>query len=733
MLLKKTIILFLLISSSLLAQNIGIWKNYTNMDDVMNVASSNDGFWITTTGGAGYFANSSNSFEFFLTNSEGLSSQNITSLAIDNKGNIWFGMQNGMIDIYNPNHKSTTSIRDIFESPNTSKQITDILIVENIAYVSTEFGLSLINTESLSFISSTSKFGDFPSLVVVNSVSVDNKIYVSTDVGIAIQKDGSTNLVAPESWKSYLTGTDIAANNINTTIKYNNLLIAATDKGLFNFSGTNWSNYAYEDEVIDVKVVGNILYVLFRNSLHTYDGITDNTIYTSTNSSFRKMNVSEDGTVLIASNMGTIRVTENGSEVLLPNGPINNAFESLAVDKNGTLWVGTGKDKFGRGFMKFEDGIWANLNTSTFPELPNNNYHNVSADDSYVLLSNWGAGLTIEKDGVFTYLNANNSELVGIPGSPNYVVIMNAERDSKGDLWMFNFASADGMPIIQLTADSTWYHYQFPFFDLTEKIFITDGLIDEYNTKWFTIAGRGIFYFNENGTLNNTADDFWGWIKSTDGLNSDEVDAIAIDKRGELWIGTDKGMNIISNTASPKSLITSVYGLRQQSITSIAVDPLNNKWVGTYQGLFVMSPDGSHLIAQYDSKNSPLPSDNIISLAIDKKTGLVYIGTSLGLSTLTTSSIEPKQEFDKILVYPSPFKIGVNEFLTFDGLVKNSTIKILSISGKLIKTLETPGGRITFWDGKDENGKFVSSGIYLLVAFDEEADKITTSKFAVIR
>ena len=146
-----------------------------------------------------------------------------------------------------------------------------------------------------------------------------------------------------------------------------------------------------------------------------------------------------------------------------------------------------------------------------------------------------------------------------------------------------------------------------------------------------------------------------------------------------------------------------------------------------------MSPDGTHLIAQYDVNNSPLPSNNITSLAIDNKSGLVYIGTSFGLSTLTTSSVEPVQEFSKIETYPNPFKIGTHEYVTIDGLVKNSTIKIISISGKLIKELETPGGRITFWDGKNENGNFVASGIDLLVAYDEEADKITTSKFAVIR
>ncbi|MDA3861091.1 MAG: hypothetical protein PF445_07670 [Melioribacteraceae bacterium] len=49
----------------------------------MNISSTNNGFWIATTGGAGYFSNSNSVFELFLTNSEGLSSQNITALDVD--------------------------------------------------------------------------------------------------------------------------------------------------------------------------------------------------------------------------------------------------------------------------------------------------------------------------------------------------------------------------------------------------------------------------------------------------------------------------------------------------------------------------------------------------------------------------------------------------------------------------------------------------------------------------
>ena len=65
--------------------------------------------------------------------------------------------------------------------------------------------------------------------------------------------------------------------------------------------------------------------------------------------------------------------------------------------------------------------------------------------------------------------------------------------------------------------------------------------------------------------------------------------------------------------------------------------------------------------------------------------------------------------------------------------MSNSSVKILSISGDVVRELITPGGRIGFWDGKDDDGNFVASGIYMIVAFDEEAQNVATTKVAVIR
>ena len=66
-------------------------------------------------------------------------------------------------------------------------------------------------------------------------------------------------------------------------------------------------------------------------------------------------------------------------------------------------------------------------------------------------------------------------------------------------------------------------------------------------------------------------------------------------------------------------------------------------------------------------------------------------------------------------------------------MIRNSSIKNFNISGNLIREIKTPGGKIAFWDGKDLNGNTVPTGIYIIVAYDEEANNVMTSKVAVIR
>ncbi|MFN3694619.1 MAG: Por secretion system protein, partial [Ignavibacterium sp.] len=152
------------------------------------------------------------------------------------------------------------------------------------------------------------------------------------------------------------------------------------------------------------------------------------------------------------------------------------------------------------------------------------------------------------------------------------------------------------------------------------------------------------------------------------------------------------------------------------------------------EGLVLVSSDGLRVIANLNSKNSPLLDDKIESLAIDEKTGKVFVGTKFGLNTFETPAIKPVDSFAGLTVYPSPFVISDgSQLVTIDGLIRDSEIKILTVSGKLVRKLETPGGRIAFGDGRDDEGNIVNSGIYIVVASDREANSVETGKIAVIR
>ncbi|PIW99098.1 MAG: hypothetical protein COZ80_07280 [Ignavibacteria bacterium CG_4_8_14_3_um_filter_37_9] len=144
--------------------------------------------------------------------------------------------------------------------------------------------------------------------------------------------------------------------------------------------------------------------------------------------------------------------------------------------------------------------------------------------------------------------------------------------------------------------------------------------------------------------------------------------------------------------------------------------------------------DGSSLLATFDSKNSPLLSDQIKSLTIDEKNGIVYAAVEGGLTAFYTTALAPGSTFSSIETSPSPFLIGQNlSLLTIDGLIKDSDIKILSISGNLVREFSSPGGKIAFWDGRNNEGKFVNTGIYLIVAYDKEGNSVATGKVAIIR
>ncbi|MDP3682798.1 MAG: two-component regulator propeller domain-containing protein, partial [Ignavibacteria bacterium] len=233
---KKIIFIFFVCGFQFYTQTNRGWQNYSSMSNVSSAIVGTDGIWAGTDGGAFSYNFRDSSFQTF-TKTEGVNGSPITAIAKDSTGNIWMGSQNGKIDVYNPATKVFKNIFDVYNSERTEKRINSISIYGDTAFVSTSFGLSLVNTKTFAFYDTFFKLGNFASNIEVNfSYKKNNIIYAATNAGIAVQKAGTTNLVAPESWNNFSIANGLKSNTITKIGSYKDSVFVLTPVGLSIFT-----------------------------------------------------------------------------------------------------------------------------------------------------------------------------------------------------------------------------------------------------------------------------------------------------------------------------------------------------------------------------------------------------------------------------------------------------------------------------------------------------------------
>src|SRR5262245_8563096 len=74
-------------------------------------------------------------------------------------------------------------------------------------------------------------------------------------------------------------------------------------------------------------------------------------------------------------------------------------------------------------------------------------------------------------------------------------------------------------------------------------------------------------------------------ITTEDGLSSNNIRSLAIDKNGFLWIGTVEGLNVYDGYSVTTCLKKDQPELASNNIIHLTVDAHNNKWLGTFEGV----------------------------------------------------------------------------------------------------------------------------------------------------
>jgi ligand-binding sensor domain-containing protein len=172
--------------------------------------------------------------------------------------------------------------------------------------------------------------------------------------------------------------------------------------------------------------------------------------------------------------------------------------------------------------------------------------------------------------------------------------------------------------------------------------------------------------------------------------------------------------------------------LGTETITAISVDGANRKWLGTSgSGAYLLSADGTQLLKNYSSSNSPLFSDSITSIAINQLSGDVWFGTSEGTISIRETATSGKDSFNKVYSFPNPVREDFSGNVTITGLVRDTEVKITDISGNLVYETTSEGGQAS-WDLSTYNGRRVRSGVYLVFCAAGDGSESCITRILVI-
>lgn len=352
-------------------------------------------------------------------------------------------------------------------------------------------------------------------------------------------------------------------------------------------------------------------------------------------------------------------------------------------------------------------------------------------------------------DGRFVKHHTINNSTLTSPFGDNkiYVVIQGITFDSQGTLWCLNSMANNN--IHTLDANNNWndcnvYLKENSNINLRHPFFDSRGLLWFVNDNWLSSALH--CYQPETGGI-KTINSFYNQDGSSLNINTG-VHCVLEDNDHNIWIGTVAGPLMLPadeiNSSNPVFTQVKIprndgtnyadYLLNNIDINAMAMDGAGRLWMGTANnGVYLIDNDKMTQLQHFTTTNSPLLSDYIYDIAVNPTSGVVYISTEKGLCSYHSDATTPNEDMDKdnVWAYPNPVEPHYTGLITITGLSYNADVKICTANGAIINQGRSNGG-IYQWDGCDSKGKRVASGVYMVQTAKSDGSKGTVCKIAVV-
>ncbi|RAK62249.1 two-component regulator propeller domain-containing protein [Hymenobacter edaphi] len=704
-----------------------------------------------------------------LSRRDGLSDVDVRELAYDSlTRQVVVVYRSGQVDILNSKGRVAASLSDIKRKTLAGgKIINRVDVARRLAFVSTNFGIVVLDLQRFEVKDTYTNFGPGGTVPQVYATAVQgDTLYAATSAGL-LRGNLNTNLLNFSNWRSTAGFGTRTGDPYRTLVTHRGKVYAGVNgDNLYRAVGAGWvslgfgwgtipTSYALRSSAAGLLVTEFDRVTLLDTRTNQVRSRVQLPYMTAARDAIRP----SSGPLYIADfRSGLIRVEANGQNAttFVANGPAaTNAFNIVPdpVSKTVTVLPGGYNEGYVQsdnylGFYVYDaDGRWTNVNAQSysatdFPNLKDLS-RGVRTSDGTLYVASYGQGL-LEWKGPgqwrqFTQGTAGSPLLSAIPADPLYTRLTDVAAAPNGDVWVVNRHQLPQQSgVFRFTPTTGTWQSVAPFAGSENLERLT---IDDLGHLWLGRARRGltglVAYNPETNALRT--------FTEGDGLPDGTVWDMVKDRRGAIWVATSEGAAVYDDPSlafepgaagfrTPvvrRGAGTGFRTLWTEVVKCVAVDGANRKWFGTEKGLWLFNEDGDEALQHFTVENSPLPSNRIFDVAVDDRTGEVWVATEAGLVSYRGSATVTEGAPSCAKVFPNPVRQDFSGQVGISGLANNAEVKITDITGTLVYQTRATGGTVV-WNLADYNGRRVQSGVYLVLTADSDGKNGCISKVAVL-
>jgi len=707
---------------------------------------------------------------------QGLSGETTTAIhySAGNK-RLVIGYENGLIEVIEEDGSITISSDIINFSQSGEKSINHISEFNNKLYLSTPFAVVVYDIKKLEF-GDTYFIGENSASIKINATTIHNdSLYAVTENGIFAAEISSDLLIDSNLWDSYFSG-----RNFSKIIVFNEDLLVTEGTKLYLFNGMNLVEpISFTQPIVDVKSSSSHLAITLSTAAIMLNLEMEEVFEFSPNSEFNfTLNTSffEENTVFLGTKetgiLTAVKEAPNTYSEIHPEGPLSNDVFSISTG-NSMIWVVYGGYNSAyvplgnkKGISMYNGKNWINKPFSE--EFPFKDLVDVTIDknkENHIFISSFsdtfggdifsgGGLLELKENEITNFYHSRNSPLEDrFPSDMNRITtrVSGADFDNEGNLWLADALAVNKLK--KLSPSGTWTSYNLSSLQTNTAKETNTVVVDLNNSVWIGTRRNGVYVYNENGDRKKALIT----APNSGNLPDLNVRTIAIDANNRVWIGTQSGLVVYGNASgvfddkTPNASSIVINGdengfgerlLGDQTINSIAIDGADNKWFGTDKGgALYTNPSGQTTLANFSKQNSPLPSNRILKIRSDERSGKVYFATTKGIVAYNSKVAPFGENLGAVYAYPNP-ALKSHEIITIDGrngthLPKGTNVKIIDIAGNLVyetnvvEGQQLKGGKVV-WDKRNLAGKKVASGIYIVLLSNDDASETSVTKIAIV-